>query len=68
MTLTFRPADDTNGDAAFFTWGLNEAMDGLLDIMFGARSRETYPGETTLHQSTPTGLRPELTRLPQLFS
>lgn len=40
MTLTFRPAADTESDAAFFAWGLNEAMDGFLDSMFGRRSRE----------------------------
>ncbi len=40
MTLILRPAENTDRDAYFFAWGLNEAMDGLLDVMFGSRSRD----------------------------
>jgi ribosomal protein S18 acetylase RimI-like enzyme len=40
MTLTFRPATDTDIDASYFAWGLNEAMNGFLDTMFGSRRQE----------------------------
>jgi len=40
MTLTFRPAADTDTDASFFAWALNEAMHGFLDTMFGSRCRQ----------------------------
>ena len=40
MTPTCRPATNTDIDASFFAWGLNEAMDGFLDTMFGSRHQK----------------------------
>lgn len=39
MKQSFRPATNNDIDASFFAWGLNEAMHGLLDTMFGSRYR-----------------------------
>ncbi len=40
MELICRPAVDSEIDAPFFAWGLNEAMGGGLDLMLGSRCRE----------------------------
>ena len=35
MEITFRQTDRSDGDAAFLSWGLNAAADGLMDLMMG---------------------------------